>query len=57
MGSHGVQHFMDTSNFNDGHEHDDFALEKVFKIMILDNTKSQNINVNASLRYLVDKVF
>lgn len=57
MGSHGVQHFMDTSNFNDGHEHDDFALEKIFKIMIWDNTKSQNINVNANLRYLVDKVF
>ncbi len=44
-------------NFDDGHEHDDFSLEKVLKIMTLDNTKSQDTNVNASLRYLVDKVF
>ncbi len=44
-------------NFDDGHEHDDFALEKVLKIMTLDNTKSQDININASLWYIVDKVF
>ncbi len=43
-------------NFDEGHEHDDFALEKVEKIMTLDNTKNQDTNINASLGYLVDKV-